>query len=255
MAGNKKRKALSQAIRAVQLQNTYVQLKRTRSDALSSTAVSKLEAALSNDPFYGWTLTSNLRILQKKNFYNIVVNRREKAECTNGKPRFSTRYADQNSAEKAAFEFRYSNEARTGKEKVDNWLDFNHKLLNGDFTVPPTEVQSGDSSKKAMAVKCSGARKKSLEMTASIKYLASSNVFSRNPCNRSNNMTMEEFLDKQATTIQKCLKGEALKRAAKAMRRLAIDQSYRKELMRYLGKSLAMRDGLSLLLGAESSRV
>jgi predicted exporter len=100
MAGNKKRKALSQAIRAVQLQNTYVQLKRTRSDALSSTAVSKLEAALSNDPFYGWTLTSNLRILQKKNFYNIVVNRREKAECTKGKQRFSTRYADQNSAEK-----------------------------------------------------------------------------------------------------------------------------------------------------------
>ena len=104
MAGNKKRKALSQAIRAVQLQNTYVQLKRTRSDAfsstVSSTAVSKLEAALSNDPFYGWTLTSNLKILQKKNFYNIVVNRREKAECTKGKQRFSTRYADQNSAEK-----------------------------------------------------------------------------------------------------------------------------------------------------------
>jgi hypothetical protein len=82
-----------------------------------------------------------------------------------------------------------------------------------------------------MAVKCSGARKKSLEMSAAIKYLEPSNIFSRNPANQSNNMTVEEFLDKQATTIQKCLKGQALKRAAKAMRRLATDQSYRKELM------------------------
>jgi hypothetical protein len=49
MAGNKKRKAASQALRAAQLQNTYVQFKRTRSDALRSTEVSKLEAALSND--------------------------------------------------------------------------------------------------------------------------------------------------------------------------------------------------------------
>jgi hypothetical protein len=42
-----------------------------------------------------------------------------------------------------------------------------------------------------------------------------------------------------------------LKRAAKAMRRLATDQSYRKELMLHLGESIATRDGLSLLLGAE----
>jgi hypothetical protein len=33
------------------------------------------------------------------------------------------------------------------------------------------------------------------------------------------------------------------------------DQSYRKELMLYLGKSLAMRDGLSLLLGAEDPEI
>jgi hypothetical protein len=68
-------------------------------------------------------------------------------------------------------------------------------------------------------------------------------------------MTIEEFLDKQATTIQKCLKGEALKRAAKAMRRLGMDQSYRKALMLYLGISLARRDGLSLLLGAEDPEI
>ena len=188
----KKRKLPSQTLRVSQLQNTYVPFKRTRSDALSSTAVSKLEAALSNDASYGWTLTSNLRIVQKHTFYNIVVNRREKADSTNGKPRFSSRYADQNSAEKPAFEFRYSNEARTGKRKVDDWLDFNRKPINGEFTVPPTEVQSGDS----MAVKsCSGARKKTLEMTAAIKYLEPSNIFSRDPSNRSNNMTIEEFLD------------------------------------------------------------
>jgi hypothetical protein len=106
-----------------------------------------------------------------------------------------------------------------------------------------------------MAVKCSGARKKSLEMSGAIKYLESSNIFSRNPSNRSDNMTIEEFLDKQATTIQKCLRGEALKRAAKAMQRLATYQSYCKELMLYLGKSLAMRDGLSLLLGAEDPEI
>ena len=219
MVCNKKRKSPSQALRAAQLKNTYVPIKRTRSDVLSSTAVSKLEAALSNDASYGWTLTSNLKILQKHTFYNIVVNRREKADSTNGKQRLSSQYADQNPAEKAAFEFRYSNEARTGKRKVDDWLDFNRKLLNGEFTVliPPTEVQSGDSSKKAMAVKSSVARKKSLEMTAAIKYLEPSNIFSRNPSNPSNNMTIEEFLNKQATTIQKCSRGEALKRAAKAM--------------------------------------
>jgi hypothetical protein len=56
MAGNKKRKAASQALRAAQLQNTYVQFKRTQSDALSSTEDSNLEAALSNDAAYGWTL-------------------------------------------------------------------------------------------------------------------------------------------------------------------------------------------------------
>jgi hypothetical protein len=235
MAGiSKKRKAPSQAIRASQLQHTYVQLKRTQSDALSLTEASKLEAAVSNDSSYGWRLTSNLRIVKKNNYYHIVVIRREKAEQTIGKRRFSSRHADQNSAEKAAFEFRYLNEAGTGKGMVDDWLDFNHKLLNGDFTVPPTEVQSGDSSKKARAIKCSVARKKSLEMTAAIKYLESSNIFSRNPCNQSNNMTIEEFLNKQATTIQKCLKGLALKRSAKAMRRLATDQSYRKELMLHL---------------------
>jgi hypothetical protein len=215
-----------------------------------------MEAALSNDASYGWTLTSNLKILQKHNFFNIVVNRRDKADSTNGKQRFSSRYADQNSAEKAAFEFRYSNEARTGKQKVDDWLDFNQKLLDGVFTVIPTEVQSCDLSKKATSsVNCSGARKKSLEMSASIEYLESSNICSRNPCNGSNNMTVEEFLDKQATTIQKCLKGRALRRAAKSIRRLAADQFYRKELMRYLGKSLAMRDGLSLLVGAEDPEI
>jgi hypothetical protein len=105
--------------------------------------VSKLEATVSNDAFYGLTLTSNLRIIKKKNYYHIVVIRREKAEQTIGKRRFSSRHPDQNSAEKAAFEFQYSNEAGTGRGKVDDWLlAFNHKLLNGDFTVPPTEVQS-----------------------------------------------------------------------------------------------------------------
>ena len=41
--------------------------------------------------------------------------------------------------------------------------------------------------------------------------------------------------------------------AAKAMssRRLGTDLSYHKELMLYLGKSIATRDGLSLLLGVE----
>jgi hypothetical protein len=68
-------------------------------------------------------------------------------------------------------------------------------------------------------------------------------------------MTIKELLDKQATTIQKCIKGEAWKRAAKAMRRLATDQSYRKELMLYLGKSLATRDGFSLLLGVEDPEI
>jgi hypothetical protein len=110
-------------------------------------------------------------------FYRIVVNRREKAEGTTGKPMFLSRCADQNSAEKAAFEFRYSNEAGTGKGKVDGWLDFNQRLLNGDLILPPTDLQSGNSSKKAVAVKCSGARKKSLEMSAVIKYLESSNIF------------------------------------------------------------------------------
>jgi hypothetical protein len=259
MAGRtNKRKAPSQALRAAQLQNTYVPLKRTRLHALSSTEVSKLEAALSNDASYGWTLTSNLRIVEKHNFYNIVVCRRDKAERTNGKPRFSPRYADQNAAEKAAFEFRYSNEAGTGRRKVDDWFADKQKLLNGVFTVTPrpTEVQSCDLSKKAIGVRnCSGARKKSLEMSASIQYLESNNIFSRNPSNPSNNMTVEEFLNKQAKTIQKCLKGRALRRAAKAMRRLATDQAYRKELMRYLGKSLVTRDGLSLLVGAEDVEI
>ena len=41
--------------------------------------------------------------------------------------------------------------------------------------------------------------------------------------------------------------------AAKAMssRRLGTDLSYHKELMLYLGKSIATRDGLSLILGVE----
>ena len=51
------------------------------------------------------------------------------------------------------------------------------------------------------------------------------------------------------------MSGEALKRAAKAMRRLATDQSYRKEHMLYLGKSLAMKDRLSLLLGAKDPEI
>jgi hypothetical protein len=88
-------------------------------------------------------------------------------------------------------------------------------------------------------------------MSGEIKYLEPSNIFSRNPSNRSNNMSIKKFLDKQATTIQKCLRGVALKHFAKAMRRLVTDQSYRKELLIYMGKALAMRDGLSLLLGAE----
>jgi hypothetical protein len=79
---------------------------------------------------------------------------------------FSSRYADQNSAEKAAFEFRHSNEAGTGKRKDDDWSAFNQRLLNGDLPLPPTDLRSDNSSKKAMAVKCSGARKKSLEMSA-----------------------------------------------------------------------------------------
>ncbi len=117
---------------------------------------------MSNDASYGWSLTSNLRILRKNSLYHIVVNRREKAERTTGKPMSSSRCADQNSAEKAAFEFRYSNEGRTGKQKVDDWLDFNQRLLNGDLILPPTDLQSGNSSKKVMAVKCAGAPKKSL---------------------------------------------------------------------------------------------
>ena len=197
MAGSKKRKAQSQALRAAQLQNTYVPFKRTRSDALSSKEASKLDAALSNDASYGWTLASNLRVVRKHDFYNIVINRRDKANSCNGKPCFSSRYDDQNSAEKAAFEFRYSHEARTGKLKVDDWLDFNQSLLNGDFATVPPEVKSGESAK--MAMNCSHSRKRSVEMTAAIKYLESSNIFSRNPSNPSNNMTIEEFLDKQAT--------------------------------------------------------
>jgi hypothetical protein len=111
-----------------------------------------LEAALSNDAAYGWELTSNLMILAKHNFHNVVVNRRAKAEHTKGKAMYSSRCDDKNSAEKAAFEFRYSNEARTRKQKVDNWLDRNQKLFDGDFTsFPPTEEASGNASKKAMA--------------------------------------------------------------------------------------------------------
>jgi hypothetical protein len=107
-----------------------------------------------------------------------------------------------------------------------------------------------------MAVNCSDAGKKSLEMTAAIKCLDSNRIFSRNPSNPSDNVTIEEFPDKQAMTIQKCLKGRALRRAAKAMtRRLAADQSCREELMLCLGKSSAMRDGLSLLLSAEDPEI
>jgi hypothetical protein len=42
---------------------------------------------------------------------------------------------------------------------------------------------------------------------------------------------------------------------AKAIIRLATDQSYRQELMLYLGKSLGMRDGLFLLLGAMDPKI
>ena len=58
-----------------------------------------------------------------------------------------------------------------------------------------------------MAVKGSGAWKKSFEINVAIKYLEQSKAFCRNPSNQSNHMTMEGFLDKQATTIQKCFKG------------------------------------------------
>jgi hypothetical protein len=95
-------------------------------------------------------------------------------ERTNGKPRFPSRYADQNAVEKAAFEFRYSNEARTGRRKVDDCFVNNQKLLNGVFTVTPTEVQSCDLSKnKATAVRnCSGAPKKSLNIWSRTTFLA-----------------------------------------------------------------------------------
>jgi hypothetical protein len=255
LTGNTKRKA-SQALRVAQLKSTYVPMKRTRKNALSAMEVSKLEAALSNDASYGWTLTSNLRITQKHDSFNIVLNRRERESSPNGKPILSTRYSDQNSAEKAAFEFRYTWEARTGKRKVDEYLDLSQRLLNGNLSVCPTEVLSGNTSnKKGIAVNCSDARKKSVEMTAAIKFLNASNIVSRNPSNPSNNMSIEEFLDKQAATIQKCLKGRALKRAAKAMRRLATDQKYRQVLMLYLSKPLATRDGLSLLVGAEDPEI
>jgi hypothetical protein len=39
------------------------------------------------------------------------------------------------------------------------------------------------------------------------------------------------------------------------MRRLATDQAYRKELVRYLGKALAKRDGLLLLVGAKDPEI
>ena len=254
MAGNKKRKAPSQALRAAQLQSTYVPLKRTRSDALSSLEASKLDAALSNDASYGWTLTSNLRIVHKHEFFNIVLNRRDKADSSNGKQYYSSRHNDQNSAEKAAFEFRYSYEARTGKLKVDGWLALNERLLGGDFNINllPAEVNPKQA---RISVNTSGTRKRSLEMTAAITFVDSKHIRSRNPNNPSNDMTIEEFLGRQATKIQKCLKGRALRRAAEAMRRLVTDQSYRKELMLYLGKALAMRDGLSLLLGAEDPEI
>jgi hypothetical protein len=138
-----------------------------------------------------------------------------------------------------------------GKRNVDNWLDFNQKLLNGDHVVAPTKVMSSDLSTKA----AKSSRKQSLEMTGAIKHLESTNACSRNPRNPSNSMTIEEFTDEQATTIQKCLKGRALKRAAKAMKRLAADQSHRKELMMCLGESSAMRDGLLLLLGAKDPEI
>ena len=223
MAGNKKRKAPSQALRAAQLQSTYVPLKRTRSDALSSLEASKLDAALSNDASYGWTLTSNLKIIQKHEFFNIVLNRRDKAEFSNGKQYYSSRHKDQNSAEKAAFKFRYSYEARTGKLKVDGWLDLNQRLLGGDFNINlPAEVNP---KKARTAVNTSGARKKSLEMTSAITFVDSDHIRSRNPNNPSNDMTIEEFLGRQATKIQKCLKGRALRRAAEAMRRLVTNQA------------------------------
>jgi hypothetical protein len=145
MAGNKRRKAASQALWAAQLQNTYIQFKRTQCDALSSTEVSNLEAALWNDAAYGWKIMSNLRIRVKHNFYNIVVNRRAKAEHIKGKSMYLTWYNDQNSAEKATFKFRYSNEARTGKQKVDDWLDCNQKLFNGTKQLKLVRVSESNS--------------------------------------------------------------------------------------------------------------
>jgi hypothetical protein len=163
MAGatNKKQKAPSQALRVAQLQSTCVPLKRTRSDALSSVELSKLEAASSNDSSCGWTLASNLRIVRMHEHCNVVVNRRVKACSAVGKRLLSPRHADQNTAEKAAFEFRHSIEGHLGKGKVDNWLDFNQKLLNGDHVVAPTKVLSSDSSTKAV----NSSRKQSLEMS------------------------------------------------------------------------------------------
>ncbi len=49
--------------------------------------------------------------------------------------------------------------------------------------------------------------------------------------------------------------GRCLRRASKAVRRLATDQRYRIELMRYLAKFLATKDGLALLLGAEDPEI
>jgi hypothetical protein len=255
LTGNTKQKA-SQALRGAQRKSRYVPLKRTRKNDLNVMEVSKLEAALSNDASYGWTLTSNLRITQKHDSFKIVLNWRERESSPNGKPILSTGYSDQNSAKKAAFEFRYSWEACTGKRKVDRYLDLSQRLLNGGLSVCPTEVLSGNmSNKKDMAVNCSDARKKSVEMTVAIKFLNASNIVSRNPSNPSNNMSIKEFLDKEAKTIQKCLKGRALTWAAKAMPQIATYQKYRKVLMLYLRKPLAIRDGLSLLVGAEDPEI
>jgi hypothetical protein len=59
-----------------------------------------------------------------------------------------------------------------GKRNVDNWLDFNQKLLNGDHVVAPTKVLSSHSSTKAV----NSSRKQSLEMSGAIKHLESANA-------------------------------------------------------------------------------
>ena len=111
----------------------------------------------------------------------------------------------------------------------------NQRLLGGDFNINlPAEVNP---KKASIAVNTSGTRKKSFEMTRSaITFVDSKHIRSRNLNNPSNDMTIEEFLGRRATKIQKCLKGRALRCAVEAMRRLVTDQSYCKALCSILEK-------------------